>query len=111
MAEPIIDWGNPETLQNFFDQVTDRRHSDQHFSELSVSSEKYPTGSIVFGSNPGGSFESRICFFAFDRGPGETVYLGDGGWFSRRLGSMREKKSCPFHILIPDHGGLMLHFL
>jgi len=39
MAEPIIDWGNPETLQNFFDQVTDRRHSDQHFSELSVSSE------------------------------------------------------------------------
>ncbi|MFT4578009.1 MAG: tetratricopeptide (TPR) repeat protein [Nitrospinales bacterium] len=34
MAEPIIDWGNPETLQNFFDQVTDRRHSEFHFSKL-----------------------------------------------------------------------------
>ena len=34
MAEPIIDWGNPETLQNFFDQVTDRRHSEFHFSRL-----------------------------------------------------------------------------
>jgi hypothetical protein len=34
MAEPIIDWGNPETLQNFFDQVTDRRNADSHFSKL-----------------------------------------------------------------------------
>jgi tetratricopeptide (TPR) repeat protein len=34
MAEPIIDWGNPETLQNFFDQVTDRRHSEFHFAKL-----------------------------------------------------------------------------
>ncbi len=34
MAEPIIDWGNPETFQNFFDQVTDRRHADLHFSKL-----------------------------------------------------------------------------
>ena len=39
MAEPIIDWGNPETLQNFFDQVTDRRHSDHHFSKLRAHSE------------------------------------------------------------------------
>jgi len=39
MAEPIIDWGNPETLQNFFDQVTDRRHSDHHFSKLRAPSE------------------------------------------------------------------------
>ena len=34
LAEPIIDWGNPETLQNFFDQVTDRRHAELHFTEL-----------------------------------------------------------------------------
>jgi hypothetical protein len=40
MAEPIIDWGNPETFRNFFDQVTDRRHADLHFSKLSEFSEK-----------------------------------------------------------------------
>jgi len=34
MAEPIIDWGNPVTLQNFFDQVTDRRHAELHFSKF-----------------------------------------------------------------------------
>lgn len=39
MAEPTIDWGNPETLQNFFDQVTDRRHSELHFSKLRAPSE------------------------------------------------------------------------
>jgi tetratricopeptide (TPR) repeat protein len=39
MAEPIIDWGNPETFQNFFDQVTDRRHADLHFSKLDEFSE------------------------------------------------------------------------
>ncbi len=40
LAEPIIDWGNPETLQNFFDQVTDRRHSELHFSKFTeVASE------------------------------------------------------------------------
>jgi hypothetical protein len=39
LAEPIIDWGNPETFQNFFDQVTDRRHADLHFSKLGEYSE------------------------------------------------------------------------
>ncbi len=37
MAEPTIDWGNPETLQNFYDQVTDRRHAELHFSKLNES--------------------------------------------------------------------------
>jgi hypothetical protein len=40
MAEPIIDWGNPETLQNFFDQVTDRRHSELHFSKINEVAEE-----------------------------------------------------------------------
>ncbi len=51
MAEPIIDWGNPETLQNFFDQVTDRRHADLHFSKLGkYSSEGVSQEIPSFGS-------------------------------------------------------------
>lgn len=40
MAEPLIDWGNPETFQGFFDQVTDRRHAELHFSELNEPSSQ-----------------------------------------------------------------------
>ena len=47
MADPIIDWGNPETLQNFYDQVTDRRHSEFHFSKLKAhASEMNPVSSF-----------------------------------------------------------------
>ena len=34
LAEPTIDWGNPQTLQTFFYHVTDRQHADSHFSQL-----------------------------------------------------------------------------
>jgi tetratricopeptide (TPR) repeat protein len=36
LAEPTIDWGNPENLQGFLYHVTDRQHSDTHFDELST---------------------------------------------------------------------------
>ncbi len=51
MAEPIIDWGNPETLQAFFDQMTDRRHADLHFSKLNESSSNSaPVQSFMEGT-------------------------------------------------------------
>lgn len=34
LAEPTIDWGNPETFQAFLYQVTDRQHADTHFDQL-----------------------------------------------------------------------------
>lgn len=40
LAEPLIDWGNPETFQNFLYQVTDRRHSEMHFWKLKEYSEE-----------------------------------------------------------------------
>ncbi|MZH13764.1 MAG: DUF2723 domain-containing protein [Nitrospinae bacterium] len=48
MAEPTIDWGNPETLQNFLYQVTDRRHAELHFSEMNeASGNMAPAPSIL----------------------------------------------------------------
>ncbi len=32
LAEPSIDWGNPETLKSFLYQVTDRKDAETHFS-------------------------------------------------------------------------------
>jgi len=32
MAEPSMDWGNPETLKGFMYHVTDRKDADTHFS-------------------------------------------------------------------------------
>lgn len=34
LAEPSMDWGNPETLNGFFYQVTDRKDAATHFSYL-----------------------------------------------------------------------------
>jgi hypothetical protein len=36
MSDPIIGWGNPETLQDFYDQMTDRRHSEFNFLKLNA---------------------------------------------------------------------------
>jgi tetratricopeptide (TPR) repeat protein len=33
-SEPTIDWGNPETFQNFLYHVTDRQHAETHFNQL-----------------------------------------------------------------------------
>ena len=35
LAEPTIDWGNPETVQGFLYHVTDRQHANTHFDQLS----------------------------------------------------------------------------
>jgi hypothetical protein len=34
LADPTIDWGNPETLQGFLYQITDRQHAETHFDQL-----------------------------------------------------------------------------
>jgi len=36
LAEPTIDWGNPETFQGFLYQITDRQHAETHFEKLSA---------------------------------------------------------------------------
>jgi tetratricopeptide (TPR) repeat protein len=33
-TEPTIDWGNPESFQEFIYHITDRQHSETHFSQL-----------------------------------------------------------------------------
>ena len=35
LAEPTIDWGNPETFQGFLYQITDRHHAETHFDQIS----------------------------------------------------------------------------
>ena len=38
LTEPTFDWGNPETLQGFLFQITDRKDSHTHFNILSQAS-------------------------------------------------------------------------
>ena len=42
MAEPTFDWGNPETLQGFLFQITDRKDSNTHFDALSQAASAAP---------------------------------------------------------------------
>ena len=42
MAEPTFDWGNPETLQAFLFQITDRKDSHAHFDVLSQATTSSP---------------------------------------------------------------------
>lgn len=55
LAEPTIDWGNPETIQEFLYQVTDREHAETHFDRLpagkSVEPDMMWTGLSSFGAN------------------------------------------------------------
>jgi len=51
-TEPSFDWGNPETLEGFLYQVTDRKDADVHFSSLKTmdtSAETVTTASVIEG--------------------------------------------------------------
>jgi len=45
MAEPTFDWGNPETLQEFIFQISDRKDSHTHFDILNQTS--VPSAAVV----------------------------------------------------------------
>ncbi len=51
LAEPTIDWGNPETAQNFLYHVTDRQHADTHFGQLNI--EQPENKNVPHLSSPG----------------------------------------------------------
>jgi tetratricopeptide (TPR) repeat protein len=36
LAEPTIDWGNPETVQGFLYHITDRQHANTHFEQMNA---------------------------------------------------------------------------
>jgi tetratricopeptide (TPR) repeat protein len=99
MAEPIIDWGNPETLQNFFDQVTDRRHSNLHFSKLQAPSEStLPVQS--FGHQILSTFEKSGFVFSrlIDDLARQFTWIMVIGFLGGSV--LCAKKNCPLFIFL-----------
>ena len=54
LTEPTFDWGNPETLQGFLFQVTDRKDSHSHFSVLDTAAASSIAAQEVGSSLLGG---------------------------------------------------------